>query len=57
MSKPGLLTFRDKRGEVRDCPRGIRRVGGAKLDQAFGTERENLCCDAKGEAKRLNPRG
>ena len=31
------------------APSGIRRVGGAKLDQALGTERENLAGDAKGK--------
>src|ERR1700737_2247505 len=37
------------RGHPEACPSGIRHVGGAKLNPALYTERENLCPDAKGE--------
>ena len=32
-----------------DCPSGIRHGGGAKLNLALVTERENLAGDAKGK--------
>jgi hypothetical protein len=51
MPKPGVdPTSGISSGMTWYCPSGIRHVGGAKHNQAFCAERENLLLDAKGEA-------